>query len=189
MPEIAWSVCCSISFGGVFFLFVIPVQHLMRMWRRSVGGPGIYERRRSFASPIAQINHGEVLFTSATRSAFVNVRSRRRVCLRRSRQREQFSTVSPTEWSKSSVYLLSVFSLWLQTDYFDRAFFQFVSIELGLFIAGFSILLFRADHCCESVFAHSFRFFQVRREAELSVFARGVISRHKSGWFRSDKPP
>jgi hypothetical protein len=59
---------------------------------------------------------------------------------------------------------------------FARAFFYFealfVIIQFGWFIAGFSILLFRADHCCEDVFAHSSRFFQLTRETELSVCAR-----------------
>ncbi len=47
-----------------------------------------------------------------------------------------------------------------------------VIIELGWFIAGCSILLFRADHCGEDVLAHSLRLFQVRQETELSICAQ-----------------
>jgi hypothetical protein len=47
-----------------------------------------------------------------------------------------------------------------------------VIIEFGWFIAGFSILLFRADHCCEDFFGDSLRIFELRREKELSVCAQ-----------------
>ncbi len=47
-----------------------------------------------------------------------------------------------------------------------------VIIELGWFIAGCSILFFRADHCGEDVLAHSLRLFQVRQETELWICAQ-----------------
>ncbi len=49
-----------------FLSFFPPVQHLMRIWRRSVGGPEIGDQRRSFAPPIVQSNNGKVFFTTAT---------------------------------------------------------------------------------------------------------------------------
>jgi hypothetical protein len=46
-----------------------------------------------------------------------------------------------------------------------------VIIASGWFIAGCSILLFRADHS-EDVLAHSLRLFQLRQETELSICAQ-----------------
>jgi hypothetical protein len=147
---------------------------------RECGWTVVYE----IAPPIVQMKHGKSSSSPQPPGTFFTVGSRLSLSWASSRNR-LFS-----DWKSLSTVIIVGCSLFLgdcREDSFARILCLFqaekrstlylperesVIIELGWFIAGCSILLFRADNCWEDVLAHSLRLFQLRQETELSICAQ-----------------
>ncbi len=185
--EMAWSVSCSISLGGVFFFS--PLQYLMRIWWRSVGGPEIDDQRRSFPPTRVQLNHGTVFFTSASQKVPLLMSVYDIVCLLDGLEEGNNSTpqVVLSEERALFIYWLCVFPRWLPRGLVCSSFLFVWSAISNHWIRLVLFSVFNSCFPCRSLLwirlRSLFALLWVKtRNGALGLCARRVISDHKSVW-------